>query len=125
MMTVNDVYEKCNKNVEHWSIRIYDMTSNVCFGFCNSVYPYADIMDDIKTLEVDSFTIGYESLSIRVNQPYEEYFSEEEVEAKGYERAYPKDNSSKILYRKMENGVVRYAVVDILKAMFLRNQKGR
>lgn len=111
MMTVNDMYEKCNKDVEHWSISIYDMTGNVRFGYCNSVYRYEDIPDDIKALEVDKFTLGFDSISIRVNQPYDEYLSEEEAEGKGYEKVYPRDNSSHVLYRKIENGVCSYAEI--------------
>lgn len=120
MMTVNDVYEKCNKNAEHWSIIIHDHTGNVWFGFCNRVYLYENIPDDIKALEVDSFTLGFDSIYLKVNQPYEEYLSKEEVENKGFVRVYPKDNASKVLYRKVENGVCKYAVVDTLKAIFYR-----
>lgn len=122
MMTVHDVYEKCNKDAEHWSISIYDLSGNVRFGFCNRVYRYDNIPNDIRALEVDSFTLGYDSISLKVNQPYEEFLSEEEAVRKGYERVYPKENSSKILFRKVVNGVSNYAVVDFLKYMFLKNQ---
>lgn len=128
MITVNDIYAKYKKDVSyhsHWAISIYDMSGNVHFGYCNSVYPFEAIPEDIRETEVEYFTVGYEHLYLRINIPYAEYLTEEECEADGYSVLYPKENGTKILYRKTENGVSKYAVVDVLKAILMRNQSGK
>ena len=125
-MKVKDIYEKYDKTVESWSILIYDMTGNVRLGYCNRVYSFEAIPEDIRDLEVQNFRAGYESLTVKVDFEYAEYLSEKECEADDYTIVYPCErNSSRVLYRKTENGVCKYAVVDVLKAILMRNQSGR
>lgn len=59
-MTVNDIYEKYDKSVEHWTILIYDVSGNVRLGYCNPVYSFETVPEDIRNLEVQSIHAGYE-----------------------------------------------------------------
>ena len=114
-MTVHDLYEKFNKDVEHWSYFIYDMSGYIQLGYCNSVYPYDCVPDDIKRKEVESFTVGYGSLFVKVKLDFAEYCCDEDCTADGYTKLYPKEHGLRTLYRKTEaDGSVWYAVVNEL-----------
>lgn len=87
-MFVYEVYEKMTKR-EYWSFYIFDTTGNVTLGHCNSVYPYADIPDAIKHMEVESISPCTESLFVIASCVFEStYNSEERAIMDGYEKVY-------------------------------------
>lgn len=115
-MTVLELYTLLDKEKSgKWSIKIYDLAGMVSFGHVNSVYPVTAVPDEILSEQVVSFTIGYESLFVKIDVTAKVYESDKECERDGYQLVYGTRYASfNTLYSKKVDGMREFAVVDLL-----------
>lgn len=116
MTTVLELYELINKEKSgKWSINIYDLAGMVSYGHINSVYPITAVPDEILSESVVSFSVGYESLYVKIDVSAKVYASADECERDGYQLVYGSRYSPiNTLYSKIVDGMREFAVVDIL-----------
>jgi len=119
MATVYELYELIDKEKSgKWSIWIFDLSGRVQFGYCNSVYPVTAIPEEILSAPVEKFSIGYESLYIKIDMSAKVYAGAEECVRDGYQSVYGnRYNAIDTLYSKKVDGMREFAVVDFLAGM--------
>lgn len=90
-MKVKELIEKCDTSkTDYWDFSIYDIAGMRQFAYINSIHPITDVPEAILDCEVKSYTLGYNSLYIKIEPVVEaEYQSEEICLSDGYEKVFP------------------------------------
>ena len=86
-MTVRKIFELFDtRDLEGWHISIYDLLGTIQYGFINSIHPAENIHPAILDQSIESFSLGYNSMYIRINPLIEaEYQTAEKCIMDGYE----------------------------------------
>ena len=119
MTTVKELYELIDKEKSGlWSLNIYDLAGMVSFGHCNSKNPVTGIPNEILEKPVEKFTLGYESISVRIDMSIKAvYESEDACIRDGYQPVYGRKAWVHPLYSKKVDGMSEFAVVDFLASI--------